>query len=310
MSAPLVVNTRDGVCWTRRTVTRGGVALYAPESVKTCPNFVMATLAELAEHGIAGSTVVLPVPVGPGSQESPVEDDRAKAPWGRGEDGRPLLPMGAHWTDVPELVDRTVSGIQARLDQAQSGHWYDASVTETWRAPGTVRTNVDGYQRTVGQFTNMLPGDLDLVLHAHDDLSWCLDMIARLRVRVGEVERKYAFDTAVLRRERDRIRERVSEPFGCTHCGQAQRSHGRQYLSGVGMHAWERPTDAQVKDRMLARRAARMPLAADGITRRIAPVQALRDDEPEMGELEEWCTGCHTDHAPNECGYRPEAGDA
>jgi hypothetical protein len=64
VSAPLVVNTRDGVCWTRRTVTRGGVALYAPESVQTCPNFVMATLAELAEHGIAGSADVLPVPVG------------------------------------------------------------------------------------------------------------------------------------------------------------------------------------------------------------------------------------------------------
>jgi hypothetical protein len=33
--------------------------------VKTCPNFVMATLSELAEHGIAGSADVLPVPVGP-----------------------------------------------------------------------------------------------------------------------------------------------------------------------------------------------------------------------------------------------------
>lgn len=65
MSAPLVVNTRDGVCWTRRTVTSSGIALYAPEKVKTCPEFVMATLAELAEHGIAGSADVLPMPVGP-----------------------------------------------------------------------------------------------------------------------------------------------------------------------------------------------------------------------------------------------------
>lgn len=64
MSAPLVVNTRDGVCWTRRTVTSGGIALYAPEGVKTCPNFVMATLAELAEHGIAGSADALPMPAG------------------------------------------------------------------------------------------------------------------------------------------------------------------------------------------------------------------------------------------------------
>ena len=65
MSAPLVVNTRDGVCWTRRTVTSGGIALYAPERVKTCPGFVMATLEELAEQGIVGSAFALPVPVGP-----------------------------------------------------------------------------------------------------------------------------------------------------------------------------------------------------------------------------------------------------
>ncbi len=69
MSAPLVVNTRDGVCWTRRAVTSGGIALYAPESVKTCPQFVMATIEELAEHGIVGSAHALPMPVGPKPDE-------------------------------------------------------------------------------------------------------------------------------------------------------------------------------------------------------------------------------------------------
>lgn len=64
MSAPLVVNTKDGVCWTRRTVTAGGIALYAPEGVCKCPEFVMATLPELAEHGIVGSADVLPMPMG------------------------------------------------------------------------------------------------------------------------------------------------------------------------------------------------------------------------------------------------------
>lgn len=64
MSAPLVVNTADGTVWTRRSVTRGGLALYAPEGVCRCPEFVMATLAELAEHGIAGSADVLPMPAG------------------------------------------------------------------------------------------------------------------------------------------------------------------------------------------------------------------------------------------------------
>lgn len=78
------------------------------------------------------------------------------------------------------------------------------------------------------------------------------------------------------RRERDLIRERVSEPFGCTHCGVAQRSHGRRYLGGVGMHAWERPSDEQVKDRMLARRAARMPLVVEGLRARVAELEAER----------------------------------
>lgn len=73
---PLVVNTKDGVCWTRRTVTSGGIALYAPESVKTCSEFVMATEAELAEHGIVGSAFALPMPVAPEPQEDPVAAGR------------------------------------------------------------------------------------------------------------------------------------------------------------------------------------------------------------------------------------------
>ncbi|MFL1904826.1 hypothetical protein ACJWDR_37840 [Streptomyces tauricus] len=126
----------------------------------------------------------LPMPVGPTPQ---ADAGDAKAPWGRSEDGRPFLPPNGHWTDIPELVDKTVSGMQSRLDKAQGGHWYDASLTETWRAPGTVCTRVDGAHRNVGQFTAR-PADLDFVLHAHDDLSWCLGMIAKLRARVAELE--------------------------------------------------------------------------------------------------------------------------
>ena len=63
MSAPVAVNTADGTCWTRRGEKRDGEALYAPEGVCNCPPFVMATLAELAEHGIVGSADALPMPV-------------------------------------------------------------------------------------------------------------------------------------------------------------------------------------------------------------------------------------------------------
>jgi hypothetical protein len=62
VSAPLVVNTKDGTCWTRRGSFRGGEALYAPEGVCRCPEFLMATEAELAALGIAGTADVLPVP--------------------------------------------------------------------------------------------------------------------------------------------------------------------------------------------------------------------------------------------------------
>jgi hypothetical protein len=63
---PLFVNTQDGAVWMRRAVTREGRGLYAvADAPKCCPEFVMATLTELAEHGITGSAYALPVPVGP-----------------------------------------------------------------------------------------------------------------------------------------------------------------------------------------------------------------------------------------------------
>jgi hypothetical protein len=64
MSAPLVVNTADGLCWTLRTTTESGLPLYAPEGICQCPPFTVASLVELAQHGIVGTADVLPVPVG------------------------------------------------------------------------------------------------------------------------------------------------------------------------------------------------------------------------------------------------------
>lgn len=162
--------------------------LLDPEAAAELAAFRKA--AELAEA--VAREGALPVPMGPEPEASAVDADRANAPWGRDEDGRPLLPTGAHWTDIPELVDRTLGIIQARVDKAQSGHWYDAPATESGVAPGTVRTRVDGYMRTVGQFLHLRPGDRALVLHAHDDLVWCLEMIAKARARVTELENALA----------------------------------------------------------------------------------------------------------------------
>ena len=80
--------------------------------------------------------------------------------------------------------------------------------------------------------------------------------VARLQGLLAEaVAAKHLAD-----RERDLMRERVSEPFGCKYCGAEKRWHGRRSISGAGVHGWERPTDGQVKARMLARRAARLAL--------------------------------------------------
>ena len=77
MSSPEKVRTSDGMVWERRAETRSGLALYALEGVCSCPPYVMATLPELAEHGIQSSELAavvaelgaLPMPVGSPAEE-------------------------------------------------------------------------------------------------------------------------------------------------------------------------------------------------------------------------------------------------
>lgn len=165
---PLVVNTKDGVTWLRRAVTGEGRGLYAVTDSCKCPPYLMATLAELAEHGIAGSADALPMPVGP-----------------------ERLPFPPKPRSEEERLTMQVIDLEGQLAQATTA-------------------------------------------------------------------------AARALRERDLMRERVSEPFGCKYCGEAKGFHGRRYLSGMdAAHTWERPSDVQVKTRMLARRVARMPLPTD-----------------------------------------------
>lgn len=51
---PITVTTSEGTRWIRAAVTREGRGLYRPELAPSCPQYVMATLEELAEHGIKG----------------------------------------------------------------------------------------------------------------------------------------------------------------------------------------------------------------------------------------------------------------
>jgi hypothetical protein len=45
-------------------------------------------------------------------------------------------------------------------------------------------------------------------------------------------------------------------PYGCTWCGAGKHEHSILWHRAVGFHGWTAPTDAQVKQRMLANREA------------------------------------------------------
>lgn len=45
-------------------------------------------------------------------------------------------------------------------------------------------------------------------------------------------------------------------PYGCTWCGAGKHEHAILWHRAVGFHGWTAPTDAQVKQRMLANREA------------------------------------------------------
>lgn len=71
---PLVVNTQDGSCWVRRAVTREGRGLYALEGAPACcPEYVLASLRELAEIGLRGMADALPMPVGTDAKATGLE---------------------------------------------------------------------------------------------------------------------------------------------------------------------------------------------------------------------------------------------
>lgn len=128
MSAPLVVNTRDGACWTRRTVTSGGIALYALADVCKCPEFVMATLDELAERGIVGSADALPVPAGPEAKPSDGfrvvvnvwnADDRANAEWAAELAQNALEGQGFKVFATVDEGEQDVAALEGRLRVAE-----------------------------------------------------------------------------------------------------------------------------------------------------------------------------------------------
>jgi hypothetical protein len=46
-------------------------------------------------------------------------------------------------------------------------------------------------------------------------------------------------------------------PYNCRYCGEPADSHDRRYHHRVGLHTWQGPDLQLIRERMLARRAAR-----------------------------------------------------
>ncbi|MGX1909045.1 hypothetical protein ACWIID_09300 [Streptomyces phaeochromogenes] len=118
---PLVVNTKDGAVWMRRAVTRQGHGLYAvADAPKCCPEFVMATLAELAERGIAGSADALPMPVGPGVATESARVDGQRLIRAEQRTAELEAVLGTHRKDDQAEIERLKSALSNAADQVAS----------------------------------------------------------------------------------------------------------------------------------------------------------------------------------------------
>ncbi|MER7801192.1 hypothetical protein ABTX71_12760 [Streptomyces parvulus] len=129
MSAPLVVNTRDGSCWTRRTVLKDGTALYALADICQCPELVMATQAELADIGIVGSADALPMPVGPEPSaaggfrivvELSAADGRSDAEWAAELAENALEGQGFKVTVAVDEGEQDTAALRARVAELEA----------------------------------------------------------------------------------------------------------------------------------------------------------------------------------------------
>ncbi|MCX4703931.1 hypothetical protein [Streptomyces sp. NBC_01373] len=237
MSAPLVINLKDGSVWERRAVSPDGVALYALAESCQCPEFLMATEAELAAMGIAGSADVLPMPAGPGSE--PLSPEQVEA----------LAAAGNR--AVNDAVHEDLCMCDAWPEKCLSSGGFFQGYWDV----GSMETAVPA---VVALWESMRGGELE-----------------GLRARVAELEAERhvtnaALDDAVqaLRIHRDRT------------AALAERLRAGQ--------TWQRGRSPElVSENYVSQSELRaifgIPLTApwaDGITRQIVPVQALREDEP------------------------------
>jgi uncharacterized small protein (DUF1192 family) len=210
---PLVVNTKDGSCWVRRAVTREGRGLYALEGTpRCCPEYVLTSLAELAEIGLRAMPVdALPMPVGPEPQVLSVEQER---------EIRTLDLLGLMSDRVAPVISGHLAVLLAEIDRL----------------------------RAERHSTN-------------ESVSLASEALRENRDRIAELEAGIAW--------RDAERERWADVHATV---ERAIDKGWSVIDTLDLEAELGPEPVA-------------PVAeADGITQRIAPVQALRED-PHDGPL-------------------------
>ncbi|MGA5424573.1 hypothetical protein [Streptomyces lavendulocolor] len=179
MSAPTThdpqrVTTRDGATWIRRAVDAQGRGLYALEGVCDCPEYVMATLAELAEHGIKGQPLAAAV----------------------AELG--ALPLPVAGTEVQRSA--RMAAITSRTDAASAGPWFvEAHQPTLTRRVVSSNHMLDA---NLGYLGNCNQADAEFIAHTREDVPWLLTEVDGLRARVAELDGLLAQVRDLLPRDR------------------------------------------------------------------------------------------------------------
>lgn len=317
MSALESVRTMDGAVWERRAETRGGLALYAVQGApKCCPPFVMATLEELAEHGIQSAELAaavelmgaLPMPAGPEPQvevmspkiAAELNNLRTRLA-GMANPPRELF-LALYDGAEPELFTTVEAARECCDDLAKTdahGNCWDWAVNEYgihiqfWTHPDDDRP----LSETPGSVT-------PIVVQGSDDLS----ELERLRAQVAELlAERHATNESLseaaeaLRANRDQITE-LERPAVERHRREVRESY--RWLAAHAREDGDFEGEAVVVQQLaereqlwrredkLAREFAADPLAAkpwepgpsaqasaDKLTALFAPTQALREDE-------------------------------
>lgn len=256
MSAPLVVNTTDGTCWTRREGTRGGEALYAPEKCGQCPQFVMATYAELAEHGIAGSADALPMPVGPEplSPEREAEIREWVEAMGRQKDIR----YYGSWQQHGELLGE-IDRLRARVAELEHTVQQMCDALNGHECPPPGETPMETVTRVA---VRLMEAERQVAELEAEPLAWAEELDAKsldnFLIALASATEHEPMDGAI-----DRIHELIR-----SFREAAQADDEREPdVDGVG-----RTYESYYPERSVK-------ASADKLTRILAPTQALREDD-------------------------------